>query len=155
MSLIQQLKLEEITEPAQISQWPAFGWWLAAGLIMLALLVAGYYGRRIFHQRQRFKKSLQAVDQSWQNHLQNPLGSHLQGEFNSVIKRHLAQAGITHALSLQGTEWREFLQQHIPARHHHDIDKFVAHLYRPGNNNGDQNQFWYQQVKGWLRSLPC
>jgi hypothetical protein len=158
MNLTQQLKLAEISEPSPVSQWPAIGWWLLALFTLIATVVIVWYGNKYRHRRQRLKKSLRALDNVLYENTEAKSTAQLCGQFNVILKRHLAQAGLSQALALQGVQWREFLLQHLAAKYHDDIVTFLDRLYKPDtpdNKAGDQPQYWYQQVRHWLKSLPC
>jgi len=152
MSVAQQLQLAGIAEPPPISSLPAIGWWICASFLLVMVAVIIWFALKKWHQCQCKKRSLQLLDALWQDFSQN---AELPNQFNGLLKRHLAQAGFPEVLTLYGDQWLQFLQQQLATKFHQDVAGFVNALYRPQNSDPAQQQFLYQQLKHWIRALPC
>lgn len=155
MSVSHQIGLIDITDPSPVSQIPAIGWWLAGIFAIVVLVGCIFAAVKFYHRKQRLKRSLTALEKVWSEYQRTQSNSNICDQLNVVIKRHLAQSGQYHTLNMSGSAWKSYLCGYINSRYHSELSEFLDQLYRPGSQDSDRNQFWYNQVRNWLKSLPC
>jgi len=155
VSMVDQLTLADISEPAAVSSVPAPGWWLLAGLMIIIVGAIAYIIIRRLRRQHRLKDTLKALDQLMQQHQRDASSVNLPAEINILLKRQLIQAGHTQVQTLHGKEWLNFLQQQTAARHRQDITNLLNNVYQPYNADAEQDKALHQRAQQWIKSLPC
>lgn len=104
-------QLRDIHMPGDVSFWPpAPGWWIVAGLMLVALIIAAVWRYRHLQQnryRQQAAKELQAA---WQQFHQDHKTQPYLLQLTQLLKRTALTAyPKLQVNSLQGREWLNFL----------------------------------------------
>lgn len=155
MSLVNQLNLADISEPAAISSLPAPGWWLLAGLVVIIVGTMAYIIIRHLRRQRRLQGTLQALDELMQRHQRDTSSVNLPAEINVLLKRQLIKAGYPQVQTLHGKEWLNFLQQQAAAKHRQDITNLLSKVYQPYSADAEQSKSLHQRAQQWVKSLPC
>ncbi|WP_221799556.1 DUF4381 domain-containing protein [Oceanobacter mangrovi] len=156
------LPLADIHLPEPVSFWPlAPGWWLLAGLILLAAIAIGwwFYHHQPKERQPRFNDKLfrqqlqQQLDSAWQTLQQQPdQPQHYLVQLQTVLKlfaRQFAPARLSHF----GNDWSQWLQACKPGQFSDSSLQLLSEgLYLPPHllNNEELAQL-HQQAVGWLQ----
>lgn len=147
----QQLPLRGLMDGEQISQWPAYGWWLLLTLILLCLVGLTVYivkKRKISLAKRQALIQLGNIDSDQEN---------WPHQTNGLLKRlaisYCAQQDVA---NLHSQEWVDFLKQQIPERKRQGfvpvIESLQEALYHPKSDNLDFNET-ILQAKIWISHL--
>ncbi len=118
--------LRDIHLPDPVSAAPAWGWWLLAALLALAILAGGLWWRQWRHRNAYRRRALQLLQQyttidSDEQQLQ---------AINQLLKRTALQACPQQPVAqLHGRAWSEFLQQTLGRKACEGNDCFGDNLY--------------------------
>ncbi|MET0377927.1 MAG: DUF4381 domain-containing protein [Spongiibacteraceae bacterium] len=107
--------LKDIHLPPPVSVWPpAPGWWVLAGLLLLALIAAVWLGLRWWRRRAYRRVALQELrdlEAQWQQHRDD---RQLQTDVNRLLKQvALAAFPRTQVAALHGPDWLQFLDAQL------------------------------------------
>ncbi len=129
--------LQPLRTPEPLPWWPpAPGWWLLAGLLLIALGWVAWQGWRHYrhnHYRRAARRSLQAI---LARHAEHGDPARTLGELNTLLKAVALYAGQrAEVASLSGERWRSYLndglaQARSPLRFPEAIA--LAHTRSPG-----------------------
>lgn len=107
--------LKDIHLPPPVSAWPpAPGWWILAGLLLLALIAAVWFGLRWWRARAYRRvalRELRELQTQWQQHRDD---QKLQIAVNRLLKQvALAAFPRTQVAALHGMNWLQFLDAQL------------------------------------------
>lgn len=107
--------LKDIHLPPPVSAWPpAPGWWLLAGILLLALIAAIFLTLRWWRARAYRRAALHALRElqtQWQQHRDD---RQLQSDVNRLLKQvALAAFPRTQVAALHGSDWLQFLDAQL------------------------------------------
>lgn len=149
-------QLRDIHLPEAVGYWPpAPGWWLLAGLLLLAMGIAIYAWRKRQQARRYRKLALQQLAQLSVN--EQPANRYLVA-LNTLLKQTLLAAPGTHkAAGLSGEQWLAFLDRtgktdqftHGPGQYLRDAP------YRPASQQSiDSNslQQLHRLAEHWIKT---
>lgn len=107
-------QLRDIKLPEAISQWPmAYGWWLSL-LVIIVLISAGLYFSIQYRKKNRAKRqAIKVLEEYFDNFKQHQDSLVFLQQCNELLKR-FCRHKYPVALSLSGSAWGDFLQQHSP-----------------------------------------
>ena len=143
--------LKDIHLPDPVSWWPmAPGWWLLITLLLLILTV-GFYYWRLWHHSLRYKKSaIKILTTAFQS---NSDDLNFLNDCATITRRltlsiQSKKATPINYAGLQGKEWQQVLQQHMPEPQ--------AELLTTGRYQAypsiDRTSL-YNSVKQWLKEF--
>lgn len=104
---LDQLPLRDIHLPEAVAWWPlAWGWWLLAGLVLIAMLAAAWHYRSRFRQRAAIR-GLRAVSRSLARG-QSPVECVQQ--ISGIVRRYaMSTASRSAVAGMTGDDWLRFL----------------------------------------------
>lgn len=112
-------QLADIHLPGEVSFWPpAPGWWMLAGLLLLAVALVGRYFYLQGRNKRKMSSALRELDQAYRNwqeksqveNMRNQAGLDLLYSFNAILKRvALVYYPQTDVAKLTGSAWLRFL----------------------------------------------
>ncbi len=107
---METLPLKDIHLPAQISGWPPALGWVLAPMLLVVLLVAGYY----LYRRLTRKTAVKSAERLLKTLRQQPREDNLATltELSALLRRTaISQDGRDKAAGLSGQAWLEYLDQ--------------------------------------------
>lgn len=135
-------QLHELQMPEPIGWWPpAPGWWVLAGLVIIALTLGIYQGLKYYRQRRYRAQALAELTQIQQQR-QAMSTAHYTLALMTLLKRTFFSAypnSRRYVAGLRGAAWLTLLQQTLPAKAAtQDLgDAVDAMLYRREEDHSD------------------
>lgn len=142
--------LRDIQLPSDISTIPAFGWWLLAAIILLAISAFVFVLWRRYQQRQ-YRRSALRLQQDLLNTQQSE-SQKLQA-LNALLKRVALRAyPSVDVAGLHGEHWRKFLERSAPrVAVNTNVDRVLTHqLYSGQAISSDELSHFDQFVTLWI-----